>query len=170
MGQYDGDIPYSPLKEGARIGVNSIKDNFQMTREDSWFDWESYKYFILDEPENHYIRTVYDGADKTDLYQLHYTLKGNSDATTPHIRTVTVKDKNLIKKASIDMVNQVITLTAYNTKKNHFNYVSLNSLISYTVSDDTDVVVGRDDICSLLTPRKSRVMGKTCLMQCVLFR
>lgn len=158
MGQYNGDIPYSPLKEGARIGVNSIKDNFQMTRKDSWFDLESYKHFIPDDSE-HYIRPVYDGDDKTDLHQLHYTLRGNSDATTPHIRTVTVKDKNLIKRASIDMVNQVITLTAYNNKKNHFNYVSLNSLITYGVSDDTDVVVGRDDICSLLTPRKYRVMG-----------
>ena len=157
MGQ-SKDVPYSPLKEGARIGVNSSKDNFAMTRKDSWFDLESYKHFIPDDAE-HYVRPVYDSADKTNLHQLHYTLKGNSDVTTPHIRTVGIKDKNLIKRASIDMENQVITLTAYNTKKNHFNYVSLNSLITYTVSDDTDVVVGRDDICSLLTPRKYRVMG-----------
>ena len=158
MGQRK-DVPYSPLTKNVRIGVSANYDNVKMTCEDSCFSLESYKQFVADDAE-HYVRPVYDSADKTNLHQLHYTLKGNSDVTTPHIRTVGIKDKNLIKRASIDMENQVITLTAYNTKKNHFNYVSLNSLITYGVSDDTDVVVGRDDICSLLTPRKYRVMGK----------
>ena len=158
MGQRSG-VPYSPLTKNARIGVSAEYDNFEMTCEDSNFNLESYKQFISDDSE-HYIRPVYDSADKTNLHQLYYTLRGNSEVTTPHIRTVTVKDENLIKRKYIDMENQVITLTAYKTKKNHFNFVSLNSLITYEVSDDTDVVVGRDDICSLLTPRKYRVMGK----------
>ncbi|MBQ2391491.1 MAG: hypothetical protein II306_06955, partial [Clostridia bacterium] len=153
------DIPYSPLTENARIGVGSNFNNFLMTCEDSWFDLESYKHFIPDEPNNYYIRSYYEGSDKTNLYQLYYTMKGNSDVTTPHIRTVSVKDTNLLKRASIDYENQVITLTAYNNKKNHFNYVSLSSLITYTTSEDVDVVVGRDDICNLLSPRKYRVMG-----------
>lgn len=158
MGQ-SSDIPYSPLTENARIGVGSNFNNFLMTCEDSWFDLESYKHFIPDEPNNYYIRSYYEGSDKTNLYQLYYIMKGNSEVTTPNIRTVSVKDTNLLKRASIDYENQVITLTAYNNKKNHFNYVSLSSLITYTTSEDVDVVVGRDDICNLLSPRKYRVMG-----------
>ena len=158
MGQVNG-VPIAPLKEGAYVGISYSVENDVFSGSNSLFNVDSFKFFGVDDETWHYIRTAYDADGGNNTYKLYLTEWSNEDVQRPRIESVKINDSSLIKRAKFDEDNQVLTLTAVNTKKNAFNFISLDSLITYTLSSDAYYLAGNEDVCNLLLGHEYKVVA-----------
>lgn len=66
----DDDIPYRPLSDDAVIGISSSVMGGLISGDDSCFDVDDYKCFVMDNKE-YYIRVEYDAAGENNVYKLY---------------------------------------------------------------------------------------------------
>ena len=128
--------PNKPLTEGARIGISAATVNDEISEDDSMFEEGNFKYIYADRDFNA-IRAVYDPDGGNHRYKLYINEKNHADFRSPKVKTVSVKASDLLSNAAFDYDTQTITLTAKNTKRNFFEDMYLDLLISCTYDEDT---------------------------------
>ena len=132
-GQYGS--PNKPLREGARIGILSSMENDMVSSGGSYFNERDFTYFFSDH-SGYYIRSKYNPNVKSHKYVFEFTPWGDKNARYPRVKSVSVKNSELIENAELDYDTQTITITARNTKKNYFERISLYNLIDCTYDKD----------------------------------
>ena len=130
------------VQDGARIGISASTSCDLVSGDDSKFKAEDYKYFFADKSTDR-VRAVYDSGSENHMYKIYVNYEAHADARYPIIASVAVKDDELLKSATIDVANQVITLTSYKDKIEKFKNISLDSLITYT-TDDTVIIPSKN--------------------------
>ena len=127
-------IPDLPLSEGAQIGISTIGDDEKLTDENSLFREEDFTYFFPDDT-THFVRSVHSEEDGVTSYDLYYTSWENENKRAPRVTNVSVKDYSLVKGFDLNCDKQILTLTVANNKRDYFNTMSLDRLVSLEFND-----------------------------------
>ena len=153
-----GDRPNEPLRDGAYIGISSSRINDLLSGKDSKFDEKDFEYFHSDS-SSYFIRAVYDPDSTTHTYELYINDWAHKDARYPKIKSVSVKNTELIESAELDYNTQTLTLTADNTKKNYFERISLYNLIDCTYDKDIYSLYGIGELRDLREVQKYKILS-----------
>ena len=128
-------VPDIPLSEGAQIGISTIGDDEKLTDENSLFREEDFTYFFPDDT-THFVRSVHSEEEGVTSYDLYYTSWQNENKRAPRVTNVSVKDYSLVKGFDLDPDKQILTLTVANNKRDYFNMMSLDRLVSLEFNDE----------------------------------
>ena len=162
-GQSD-KIPNVPLADGASIGISKspTDDTVLISGSDSRFESNNFGYFFGDN-SSYFVRAVFDEWGEKNTHKLYYNKWGYKDAVYPKIKTVQPRENNgLISEASIDSDKQIITLKAISPDKSLFKSVVVESLVSFTTSNDNDVYWRFCDVAfDLSKPMEYKVVSKS---------
>ena len=150
--------PNNPLRDGAYIGISSSEINERLTAYTSGFNVGDFEYFHSDS-SSYFIRSVYDTSGITHTYQLYINEWAHEDARYPRVKSVSVKDSELLKDVIFDYDAQIITLVADNTKKDFFKYSVLDNLIHLTYDKDIYYLDDVDAIYDLRNTTKYKIMS-----------
>ena len=150
--------PNKPLTEGARIGISAATVNDEISEDDSMFGEGDFRYLYADRDFNT-IRAVYDPNGGNHRYKLYINEKTHADARYPKVKRVNVIATGILEAATLDYDTQTITLTAKNTKKNFFESMSLDLLISCTYDANTYYLDEMDYIRDFSEPQEYRIMS-----------
>ncbi|MBQ2390170.1 MAG: hypothetical protein II306_00200, partial [Clostridia bacterium] len=150
--------PNKPLRDGAYIGISSSEINDILTAYNSCFNVGDFEYFHSDS-SSYFIRSVYNPDSQTHTYQLHINEWAHEDARYPRVKSVSVKDSDLLKDVIFDYDAQIITLVADNTKKNFFKYSILDNLIHLTYDKDIYYLDDVDAVYDLRNTTKYKIMS-----------
>ena len=153
----DGSL-HKPLTDGAKIGISASDSEDTISGDNSCFNEGDFRYMYADS-STHYIRSVYDANGGNHANKLYINSWSDKDSRYPRVKTVEVKDYSLLKSAVLNYDTQTITLTAYNTKRNFFEYATLNELISYTCDKDIYYIYEDDVMLDLRKNRDYKVMS-----------
>ena len=150
--------PNEPLRDGAYISITSSRINDLLSGEDSCFNVGDFEYFHSDS-SSYFIRSVYNPDSKTHTYELYINEWAHKDARYPRVKSVSVKDSDLLKNVIFDYDAQIITLVADNTKKNFFKYSILDNLIHLTYDKDIYYLYDVDAVFDLRNTTKYKIVS-----------
>jgi hypothetical protein len=128
-------IPHLPLSEGAQIGISTIGDDKKLTDENSLFREKDFTYFFPDDT-THFVRSVHSEEDGVTSYDLYYTSWQNGNKRAPRVTNVSVKDNSLVKGIDFNYDKQTLTLTVASNKRDYFDVMSLDRLVSFEFNDE----------------------------------
>ena len=155
-------VPNNPIREGAYIGISASDTEDLISEDNSRFNEGDFRYFHSDD-SRYFIRSVYDAGSAYHAHKLYINSWGNSAARYPRVKTVSVKDSNLLEDAVLDYDSQTITLTAHNTRRNFFERASLADLIECTYDQykDKDVyyIYEMDHFRDLRSTQEYKIMS-----------
>lgn len=150
--------PNKPLTGNARIGVSSTRADEEISADNSMFAEGDFRFFYSDD-DRYFIRSVYDANGGNHAHKLYINTWGHADARYPRVKTVSVKDSNLLTEAVLDYDTQTITLVAHNTRRNFFERVTLDELIECTYDKDTYYLYETDYMRDLRNPQEYKIMS-----------
>jgi hypothetical protein len=157
-------IPNVSLVDGASIGISmaATEGTVLISGPDSLFESNNFGYFFGDS-SSYFVRAVFDEQGGNNTHKLFYNKWGYKDAVYPKIATVKPRENNgLISDASIDVDKQIITLKAISPDKSLFKSVVVESLVSFTTSNDDDVYWRFCDVAfDLSKPMEYKVVSKS---------
>ena len=150
--------PDKPLADGASIGIMAASVEDEISEDGSMFGEGDFRY-IHSVLEPYFIRSVYkeDGGDHA--HKLYINSWGHADARYPRVKKVNVIATGILEDATLDYDTQTITLTAKNTKKNFFESMSLDLLISCTYDKDTYYLEKMDYVRDLRELQEYKIMS-----------
>ena len=150
--------PDKPLADGAKIGITSSKIEEEISTSDSKFDEGDFRYMYSD-VDRYFIRSVYDENSDDYPYKLYFNTWGHPDARYPRVKSISVKDSNLLADAILDYDTQTITLVAHNTRKNFFERVALSDLVECTYDKDIYYLYQMDYMRDLRELQEYKIMS-----------
>ncbi|MBQ2392040.1 MAG: hypothetical protein II306_09800, partial [Clostridia bacterium] len=150
--------PNKPLTDGAYIGIHVSNINKQLTGFTSRFNEGDFRYFHPD-ISSYFIRSVYKPNGEGNDHRLYFNTWGHEDARYPRVKSVSVKDSNLLTDAVLDYDTQTITLTAHNTRKNFFERAVLSDIIECTYDKDIYYLYQMDYMRDLREPQEYKIMS-----------
>ena len=154
-------VPDKPLTADAKIGVSingSGTGVYRCLSEDgSMFNQSDYRCFYSD-MSSYYIRAQYNPSDEDHMYSMYITTATRYDAKFPEIESVAVKNSELLQSAVIDTETQIITLTAYENKRDTLKNIDLDSLISCSFSEDVSSTT-MTTLQDFTSPAECRIMS-----------
>ena len=150
--------PNKPLKEGAKIGISSGKIEEEISASNSMFAEGDFR-FLYSDYDRYFIRSVYDVNGGNHSHKLYINTWAHADARYPRVKTVSVKDSNLLEDVVFDYDTQTITLVAHNTRKNFFERAVLSDLIECTYDKDIYYLYQMDYMRDLRNPQEYKIMS-----------
>jgi predicted outer membrane repeat protein len=150
--------PNNPLSESARIGISATDKEELISKDDSMFGEADFD-VIFSDSNGYFIRSVYDAEDEGHEHKLYINSWGHEDARYPRVKTVSVKNSDMIESATIDYDEQIITLKVSANNKEALRSAALTNLISYTCDKDIYYIDGADKNRDLTTVQKYKTMS-----------
>ena len=151
-------IPNKPLSEAARIGISTNEKEELISEDNSMFNEADFD-VIFSDNSGYFIRSVYDAEDEGHEHKLYINSWGHEDSRYPRVKTVSVKNSDIVEDATIDYDEQIITLKVSVDNKDALKSVALNNLISYTCDKDIYYIDGADKNRDLTTVQKYKTIS-----------
>lgn len=153
---FSNDIPDLPLSEGAKIGLSSPGDDEKLTGELSLFKEEDFTFFFPDDP-NYFVRSVCTEDAGVTSYDLYYTSWQNENKRAPRVTNVAVKDTGLVKGIDFNYDQQILTLTVPNNKRDYFNILAIDRLVSFEFNDPKYYLARANNPLNLIEGQQYRI-------------
>lgn len=150
--------PNKPLTSDARIGISASDIEELISADESGFREGDFRQMYSDSNQ-YFIRSVYDAEDKDHVHKLYINTWGHESARYPRVKTVSVKNNDVLEDAVIDYDTQIITLKVSADNRKALKSAKLGSLISYTCDKDIYSIYGADEARDLTLVQEYKVIS-----------
>ena len=150
--------PNKPLTGDAEIYIRAAVVEEEISGENSKFNEGDFRVMFSDS-SSYFIRSAYDVNGGNHSHKLYINTWSHADARYPRVKTVSVKNSDLLAYVIFDKDSQTITLVAYNTKRNFFERIALSDLIECTYDKDTYYLYNAEFTRDLRETQEYKIMS-----------
>ena len=151
-------VPNQPLTSNARIGISASDVEELISADGSGFREGDFRQMYSDSNQ-YFIRSVYDAEDEDHVYKLYINSWGHKDARYPRVKTVSVRNQDMLQDAILDYDKQIITLKVFKDNQEALKSAKLGSLISYTCDKDIYTIYGADEARDLTKAQEYKIIS-----------